>query len=190
MVEINLSNKELTKSHICYFYENEREQTEFLADYLKQGVANNELCLVVIDGSTDLLKTDLVKLCPQLKDAMDTSQIQVFDVKKIYLLNGSFSPNYVLKSFRRYIKAATKLGFSGLRTVGDLKWLHEFPAELDAVKIYENSINKLTTQNPNCSALCMYPVTDSVGVISDAAIRSHPSILNKGVLSRSLLYSV
>lgn len=169
-------DSETTKGHTCFFYKDQQDRYDLLANYFIQGIENGELCVFATSGTKDQVKTDFKDYSPMLSKAIDEEKIMIFEMTSTYLPNGTFVAEYMLNNVKAFIEDAKNRGFSGLRTAGEMKWVMEHPEEADNAVTYEHLVNTLNASNSRFVGLCLYPLTTSTDTVTAGALSSHPTV--------------
>ena len=143
-------------THICYFYENDRDLADAVIQYFRAGLAKNERGLWVCAGpfdaktATALLQRDY----PELASTLETGQLIVADYDQLYLTGErEFDISVVLDRWATAVSDAIAAGFDGLRVAGDLAWSRS----KQVLKEYEERFCAFAMQTPIVT-LCCYPL--------------------------------
>ena len=168
--------------HILLVYEDHDERLRLLAEYFGEGLANNELCVLVTPGPLDRVINDLRSAGLDAQQAANDDRLRIFEMTDTYLPHGKFIANYMLQNVTDYIAEARNKGFSGVRTAGEMSWLYGLPEFFEAADQYERMVTELGSNNPQLTGLCLYPVRQGSGRILDDALHTHQSIIYDGTL--------
>ena len=174
---INITNDDIRGSHVLFAYESDEEQIRMLAEYLKDGLANNELCVYVTPSSKKQIIKELKAAGLNVQSAVDDGRVRIYDMNETYLPDGTFSRDYMLDNVSKFLGDAASEGYNGLRTAGTMTWLYDHPEYADEADHYEHLVNDLKVKHPDFTGLCLYPVRRGSSKVIDKAMHSHPSII-------------
>ncbi len=170
--------------HVCFIFDSDKEQIEFLAEFIKAGLEKNEK-IIYISASEDYssiinqLKTQDL----DLESLLSASKFEIYNTKETYLKDDQFSPEDMCGFIKEQTDRAIDEGFRALRITGEMTWtLHE-PDVADKLMEYEVMINSGLCNN-NCVALCQYDkrLFDSSKLLE--LISAHPkSVVGNNIYS-------
>ncbi len=190
MTKHTVINKDATNGHAFFLYNDADERHELLAAYLKQGLDNNELCILVTSELPDDILQSFSSLGFDAKTAYKNQSLRIFEMNQTYLPDGHFSAYYMLNNVATFINEAKANGYSGLRTAGEMSWLTERCEFTEDAEAYEQNVNNLCTPDSNFIGLCLYPVQDAFTDILASATRTHPSFVYDGRMQSNEHYSL
>jgi hypothetical protein len=179
-----------TGGHAAFFYETPEERLSTLAMYFLEGIADNELCVfVTADKPSDAVKK-FKKYGADFRFVVKDGSLRILEMDSTYLPGGTFAADYALSNLKSYQQEAAKLGYSGLRTAGEMSWLydHHDAAHTEAAA-YEQRINKPPVANSKFIGLCLYPVQEHFTRVLRDVARTHPSLIYGGKITPSSLYA-
>src|SRR4051812_39572257 len=104
-------------THLCVLYETSRDLLELLTLYVKTGLEQNELCVVMTCEhiSRDDLLQALRAAIPDLDRYLERQALKVVGPDELYLRNGRFDREQTLAFWRNALDDALARGFDGLR---------------------------------------------------------------------------
>lgn len=175
--------------HVCYFYESNDERYELLAQYFQEGLAHNELCVFVTPEPLEAVIGHFQVAGLAVAAAIKTGALRVFEMNSTYLPDGHFSADYMLQNVRNFIADAKRQGYAGLRTAGEMLWIHQHPEFSEAAAVYEQRVNTLTASDGSFVGLCLYPAERAVDTLQTNVLRTHPLLMYDGQTRFNLYYS-
>ncbi|RKY82966.1 hypothetical protein DRQ09_10800, partial [candidate division KSB1 bacterium] len=147
-----------TGSHICQFYENEKDLIDVLIPYFKAGLSKNELCLLfisklIINGKDGLIK----KYFLNFENFIKKKQFEIVKFSKFCDRKGNFYPEKALKFLFEKEKQAKQAGFTGVRFAQNLSCLDDINWE--KLVYYESVLNN-EIKNYKITSVCFYSATE------------------------------
>jgi hypothetical protein len=167
-----------THGHAAFLYETPEERLRTLAIYFLDGIANNELCVFVTSDTP--------------KDAVKKFKAYGADFREMqptYLPDGKFAADYMLGNVKSFQTEATQLGYSGLRTAGEMSWLYDHHEAHDEAVAYEQLVNEPPLAHDKFIGLCLYPVQENFSRVLHDVARTHPSLIYNGEVHQSASYA-
>jgi hypothetical protein len=171
-----------THDHILFVYTTAEERLRVLAEYFGEGLDNNDQCVFVTPEASEKAVADFLTAGLDVTEALEQKQMYIFEMKATYLPHGRFVADYMLTNVINFIMDARDKGYSGIRTAGEMSWLHENPEFLADATLYEHQINGVNAMNPDFTGLCLHPAHEVPGKILDSALQTHPSFIYDGTL--------
>lgn len=148
--------------HICIFYRDEFHLAQTLAHYLAAGLRRNERCFCVqksymIPGIMQELEA--LGINADLERQLGSLDIHTDD--EFYFSAGRFEPKALIDSLEQSIQAALALGFTGLRTCGELSCAldssrGDVSLLCDQLIEYEQMVERTFPGKP-AIGVCQYP---------------------------------
>lgn len=181
-------DKTTTQGHALFLYSDAAERLAVIAQYFKQGLANNELCILVTADSKAVTVQNFKKIGFNVTESLKNKALRIFEMNATYLPNGQFVTDYMLSNVSSFIESAKEEGYNGLRTAGEMCWTKEHPEAVDDAIDYEHKVNGLAPAGSNFIGLCLYPMQDVYSKIIQGAVRSHPSFIYDGHIRSSPYY--
>lgn len=147
--------------HICIFYRDEPSLIQTLAHYLAAGLGRHERCFCV--QKQHIIPQILQSLRALGVNADLQIQLGALDLHtddEFYFSSGRFEPQALMDSLEQSTQDALALGFTGLRTAGELSWAFEGrrgdPAVLcDQIVGYEQMVERTFPGKP-VTGVCQY----------------------------------
>jgi hypothetical protein len=165
-------------AHICHLFEDYDEQKAFVLPCVRQGLSQNEACLVIVGRQS--VDDWYVELQAQGIDVQRERERLALDVVtgEDYRRPGDFSS--VGKARELLELMADRLRyFRGLRIVGDVAWESEPPLSADRVCHWEATAN-LVFENQDVRVVCQYDKRTDSPALLHAALRTHRDVLVGG----------
>ena len=172
-------NHRTTNGHICFFYNSTQERAELLAEYFRQGIASNQYCIFATNDSPPAAIKQFAAAQFDAAAAVASGSMHIFEMNQVYLQGGQFEAAYMLNNVSSFIEDAKSLGFSGLRTAGEMSWISEHPEADAEAKAYERDVNLLTAKHPDFVGLCLYPNANVFSSALTTALHTHPTLMQE-----------
>ena len=163
--------------HISVLYDSPKQCMRLLAEYFKEGLAKNELCVFVWPAPKKQVIEELRVAGLDADEAVMSGDLRIFDMNSTYLPDGRFVADFMLDNVRNFIKDAREMGYKGLRTAGEMSWVYSHPDMIEEATAYEHDVNGLRDQNPGFTGLCLYPMRSHTTSTLKTALCTHPSFL-------------
>jgi hypothetical protein len=142
--------------HICVFYRSEDSLREVLTPYIADGLRRSQKCFCAqkphIAGQ---LLNDLRAIGINTTDAIRRGALEIHTEDEVYFRNRKFEPRAMINMLARALKDAQEMGFSGLRTAGEMSWAMEGRNSCDQMLEYEQMVEELFPGKPGVG-LCQY----------------------------------
>jgi PAS domain S-box-containing protein len=161
--------------HVCPIYESKAEQLAAAVPFIKQGLARNERCLLIVDDRTAEEIAEALAAAG-LDVARERGALWLPHNSVTYFRSGHFDPDDMIDFLRTTEAQALAEGFSGLRIVGEMTWALGPEIGNDRLIEFEVLVNKFF-ENSRSIGLCQYhrPRFDPA-VIHDV-LRTHPVVI-------------
>ncbi len=172
--------------HIAGLYETEEERDEILLGYLHSGA----------------LAKDLQFYCPveqslaQFKESYrgrfrdhdghleDTALFSFSTARELYYPDGTFSPLDMDKGLNEFYAESQKNGPRNVRATAEMVWALEAIPGREHLMAYESRLNYFIPGKTWIS-ICLYNVTKFDGATIMNVLRTHPWVINRGVLTEN-----
>lgn len=176
-------------THIAGLYETEQERDHILLGYLSQGAKEGDLELYCQTEQTMAeFSSKLSAHCPQCEKLLNDPNIfQVQSAKELYYPNGVFSPDAMDDGLGKFFEQSQKNGPRNIRATAEMVWALEAIPGKEHLMVYESRLNYFIPGKPWIS-ICMYNVTKFTGDIIMNVLRTHPFVINKGVITENPYY--
>lgn len=113
--------------HICCLCNNDEEKWQVLCDFYKRGFERKEKMMFLRRASTPDEVINQLELggLEGIREGIAKGQFQMKHYSEVYLLNGVFDPNRMIKSLSEETAQALAEGYNALRLTGEMSWAHE-----------------------------------------------------------------
>ena len=165
-------------THICAFFESEKQEYDCLVPYFAEGLVQNEQVVTIRDADqvgkhTDALRAHLPKF---VDPAIRANQLRVVASEETYLKDGVFESDRMYAMLQQVLKEAGSGPYQRVRTCGDMTWaLRDMPGT-DELMEYESRVNQLTTEH-DCTLMCVYDVNKFSGRAVMDVLATHPMVV-------------
>jgi len=167
-------------THLCVFYQSPEDLLEILVPYVKTGLLNNELCVVVRNRKDDFsraeFETRLRADLPELDRFIAKGALEFVDTEQVYGGIGRFDVDVTRQFWRRKSEHAVRAGFAALRINGDEAWLQSRQWK-DFIE-YEHTLAEEIADLP-AVMLCAYAVAHRTAAEVLDAAHAHQAVLAK-----------
>lgn len=167
-------------THICYIYNDEKERDALIARFLEAGENENEKLVYVVE--------DIERARAQLTSAGirvgDTPQWTFSHLSEVYLVDGDFTAESVLQSFKSFYDLAIREGFSGVRGSGDMRWVLRAKNLGNSPVEYEARVNLAVKTHP-WTSICQYDAREFDGDTLFNMLSVHPYTIVGGQIVRN-----
>jgi PAS domain S-box-containing protein len=165
-------------THICLFYESDKDLTHILIPYFKAGLENNEYCLWVLPEGVnkEKAKAGLKKVVSDFDLRLKKGQVEIQSHAEWYLRKGTFNAEEVSKAGADKLRRALACGFEGVRAAGDLAWLEK--ADWRSFADFEEKVNDIVGKSPMI-CICSYRLDKCEPSDVIDVVRNHPFSLIK-----------
>lgn len=180
MAEQTLNNRDHAHGHVAFFYATLEERMQLLANYFRDGLERNELCIFATPGSCNQALVDLRDAGLDAQDAFKSGNLRIYEMYETYLPAGKFAADFMLSNVEGFLRDAKTNGHSGLRTAGEMRWVNIYPDFLPDASSYEKSVTSLCAANHDFVGLCMYPLIPESAAVVKEALLSHPAFIYNG----------
>ncbi len=164
--------------HVCYFYNDNHEQLHNVAVFLAAGIKNRERC-ASIEGvhSAEQVVEAMESYGINAKKACENGQLVFMSKEDVYLVNGVFDAQRIIKQFKEYALQAVAEGFKGLRVTADGGWALNLFSRIEEFLDYELQVKDFfLAEGQNITALCQYPRYRCSKVVRQGVRQSHPLV--------------
>jgi PAS domain S-box-containing protein len=144
-------------THLCHFYETEKDLLSVLLPFFKAGLENNEYCIWVTSAhiAAEEAYNALKKSVPQLDHYLQRGSIEILSPKDWYLKKGTFYLDGAVPAILDHLHVALQKDFEGLRINGDVDWLDR--EDWKNFIEYERALNP-AIKNKQLVIFCSYPL--------------------------------
>ncbi len=175
--------------HVCAFFNSRDEQYDVLLPFVKEGIDWKEQALHIWDAK---LFED--HRCRLKEGGIDTAtaeekgQLQILDGLQVYLQDGRFEPDTMLRTVEGALAAGREQGYARTRILGHMQWALDGHPGTERLIEYEIKVNEVLSRSRQ-PACCIYDINKlSAGLMMDI-LRAHPATIVGGVLHENPFYS-
>jgi len=163
-------------THLCLFYETEKDLTDILVPHFKAGLENNEFCMWVTSEPLTVKKAKdaLSAAIPDFDRYLKAGQIEIISHNQWYLKDGVFELQRVLRGWIDKIAQAISAGFDGIRVTGNTGWLEA--KDWKCLADYERQVDSVINEY-QMLAICSYPLNKCGASEIVDVVSSHGSAL-------------
>ena len=175
-------------THLCSIYETPEEHFAVAVPFIKIGLDRGEKCIYIVDDGTEAaIREALSAGNIDVGMAIANGRLMLETKETVYLKNGSFDPEWMFTFWMDAAGQATKEGFSALRATGETEWFLRSGTGLDRWLEYESRLTHMLSHQ-KCVLLCQYNRLHFSPELLLDIIRTHPTIIYRGVVSRNMYY--
>jgi hypothetical protein len=170
--------------HAAVFYEKPAELWRLLAEYFHTGFDQNELGILVTKFTPKQVLSSLKLAGLDVSHRISKGDLRIFNMEDTYLPGGLFVADFMMKNVLNFIEDAHTQGYNGLRTAGEMNWLHDHPDSQAEAEVYEKGVNETVDQHPEFTGICLYAMQQGQKPATDlkAVLDRHPSYFYDGEL--------
>ena len=109
--------------HLALIYDNQAEQLDIVAPYLRLGLERGEKCVYIIDDSRpETVIAAMERHGVDVDAATATGALAIVTKYDAYLKNGAFDPDWMIAFLAQAVEDAKKEGFRAVRASGEMTW--------------------------------------------------------------------
>ncbi|MDA3851316.1 MAG: MEDS domain-containing protein [Spirochaetaceae bacterium] len=176
-------------THIAGLYETEEERDQIITGFLSKGLEEKDLGLYApVEQTAQDMKDKICQCCSKVKDLVDDEQyIQFYSAKALYYPEGTFSPQEMDDNLRVFYDDALSNGPRNIRATAEMAWALESIPGVEQLMVYESRLNAFISGKTWIS-ICLYNLKRFSGDIIMEVFRTHPYVINKGVITENPFY--
>jgi DNA-binding CsgD family transcriptional regulator len=147
-------------SHLCQFFQTQRDLLDVLVPYFRAGLENREFCLWIIHAplTAEVARKALSQRVPDAERYLADRSIEIVTSRQWYLRGKTFSLSRVVRAWDAKLAGALAAGYVGLRGNGNTAWLGR--KQWRRFQEYEQAVNTSLTAKP-MKLLCSYALQRS-----------------------------
>lgn len=178
----------LAPMHICGFFDSVDQQYEIILPYLKEGLANKEEVLNILESTSyDEHCERLAGVGVPVKEKLETGQLKVLGSDETYLRGGVFAAETMYNLVEEALINARKAGYDSIRATSEMVWALKNLPGTDELIEYEARLNLLVPRH-SCSLICMYDVNRFSGRAFADILATHPYVIMNGRIHKNPHY--
>jgi len=174
--------------HICHFYSSRKEKYSVVRDYIESGLRSGNKCFYIADSDNpDSALDELKRAGVDPRADLRSGNLVMIDMRKFFLHQDRFDPDYVIKKLKRFCDISRLRGFETLRIASDLTRFDRTCAGLNKLMEYEAKLN-IFSRHYNIILLCQYGLKSLEPRWIQKAIQTHPKIILQNMLCENGFY--
>ncbi|MEZ5360120.1 MAG: MEDS domain-containing protein [Candidatus Zixiibacteriota bacterium] len=176
-------------THIAGLYESEAERDEIIFGFLGQGDIDHDRQLYC---PSERSREDFVeKFSLSHPDCAghleDENRFNIYSAREMYYPDGIFSPWDMDEGLNKFYRESQKNGPRNIRATAEMIWALKAIPGTEHLMAYESRLNYFIPGKPWIS-ICMYNVTKFPGATIMNVLRTHPFVINGGIISQNPYY--
>jgi PAS domain S-box-containing protein len=174
--------------HLCSIYESPEEHFAVAVPFIRIGLERGEKCVYIADDGTEAVVRDAMAAGGiDVERAIATDRLVLEKKEAAYLKHGSFDPDWMFTFWADATAEAKSQGFPALRATGETEWVLRGAPGIEQWIEYESRLTHVLAHH-NCLALCQYNRLLFPPELVLDVIRSHPTVIYRGVVCRNMYY--
>jgi len=176
-------------THISYLYTSKEEIFDIMLPFVKQGLADNEICILVYSDiiSYEEIKEKVSEIVDDIDSYLEKGQLLIISYTNWYLEDSIFNEIRIRCQWNEYIRFALDNGYAGLRTIADASWLDR--SHFRDFSHYEHNNNKSISELPFI-AICTYNANKLNTFEISEVIKNHSYVITKHENQMELIKNV
>jgi hypothetical protein len=174
-------------SHICAFFDSDREEYDCLLPYFAEGLAQGEQVLTIRDAAHH---REHVRRLEEgglpVGEALLDSRLKVMASEETYLKDACFDHERMFAMLEDALTDGERR-FGRVRTCGEMSWALRGLAGTDQLMEYEARVNTLLPKH-DCTLMCVYDVNKFSGRVLMDALATHRHVLVNGKVVENQYY--
>lgn len=138
--------------HLCLLYEGETDILNPVLPFIQKGVAIGERC-VFLHALEDRLERLIKNAIAAQKE--EAGALILLPMQQVWMKEGSFKQERVLKVLANLCANALEEGFSGSRIICDMGWAAGEPKQMELLHRFERELTDFAARN-DVTVLCLY----------------------------------
>jgi signal transduction histidine kinase len=174
--------------HQSLIYEGPEDRLGVAIPFVRIGLDRGEKCVYIADdGAEAALRDAMSAQGIDVERAIATGSLVLATKDSAFLKHGYFDPEWMPTFWREATAEALNQGFSALRATGETEFLLSGAPGLGRWMEYESQLTDVLA-DLNCFALCQYnrQLLSPEQIVD--IIRTHPTIIYRGVVCRNIYY--
>ena len=127
--------------HLCGVFTSPKEARESIDDFILEGLARHEQVIEAAEVPGSVI--DGLARRPDVRQALDSGQLEVRPWTDSYLQEGRFRAARMLAYIRRVLREVDSDRFDGARVIGTMDWAVEGLDGVDELVAYESGLNRI-----------------------------------------------
>lgn len=163
--------------HYCGIYRTDEDHRILVVDFIRQGVANREKMLYIINLQTAAqLKATLAAAEIDADPLIEQGQLVILTANDAYLRDNEFDPDKMIALLREETDKALAEGYPALRVTGEMTWALGGEPGSERLVEYESKLNRFFPDH-KCYAVCQYDRRRFDAEMLLDILHTHPQVL-------------
>ncbi|MFC1500991.1 PAS domain S-box protein [Elusimicrobiota bacterium] len=162
--------------HSAIIYETEAEHKAVVSKWIVDGLKQKKKVLYILDNhSRETITGYLKESGLDLKQYLDSGQLQIIPQSELYVIDGNFDPDRIVSFYKSEIKKAKDSHFSGVNISVEMSWMKSFKPGDERLLSYRMKMSDLI-QESKISLLCQFNKNTFSAEMLLAVIRNHSTL--------------
>jgi hypothetical protein len=183
---ISIAGSHLAETrHVCAFFNNDEEEYRILLPFIKDGMKCGDKAVHVLNPQQrqdHLQRLTAAGIDPE--EAQQSGQLELRTNTEVYLPDGRFDQDRMLKVFEQLASGSTTGGFPLSRICCRMDWAGEDRSHVDDVIEFESRVNDVWL-NHDDAVICTYHLGQFSGDAVIDIMRTHPMVIIGGTLQQN-----
>jgi MEDS: MEthanogen/methylotroph, DcmR Sensory domain len=183
---ISLAGSQLAETrHVCAFFNSDEEEYRVLLPFIKDGLKCGDKAVHVLnpEQSQDHLQR-LAAAGIDAAAAQERGQMELVTNTEVYLPDGRFDQDRMLKVFEQLASGNAPGGFPLSRICCRMDWAVEGRSHIDDVIEFESRVNDVWLRHDD-AVICTYHLGQFGGDAVIDIMRTHPMVIVGGILQHN-----
>jgi hypothetical protein len=174
--------------HVCLIYNNDAQRQGIISDYMTAGLRRGERVRYFTEETApEEVRSWLLDSGEDLTAAEAKGAFSVSGAVGAYCPGGNFEPRAMIDRMVQGYEQARKAGYHGVRSCGEMTWVHKGIAGSERWLEYETLINTISSDFPH-SGMCQYDARRFDGASLFKVLQIHPYVIAQGQVVRNPYY--
>jgi len=171
--------------HICAFFNGDDEKYRVLLPFIKHGFECGDKAVHIVnaqqrpDHLQRLREAGIDPAASQVK-----GQLEVLANTEVYLRDGQFDQERMLRVFEQLASGNAKGGFPLSRIICQMDWVSDRGSYVNDIVAFESRVNRVWRCHDD-AVVCVYDLRKFSGDTVIAVMRTHPMIIIGGILHQN-----
>ena len=183
---ISIAGSHLTETrHVCAFFNNDEEEYRILLPFIKDGMKCGDKAVHVLNPEQHrdhLQRLTAAGIDPE--EAQQSGQLELRTNTEVYLPDGRFDQDRMLKVFEQLASGNTTGSFPLSRICCRMDWAVEDQSHVDDVIEFESRVNDVWLRHDD-AVICTYHLGKFSGDAVIDIMRTHPMVIIGGILQQN-----
>jgi hypothetical protein len=183
---ISLAGSHLSETrHVCAFFNNDEEEYRVLLPFIKDGLHSGDKAVHILNPAQQ--QDHLRRLSAagiNHATAWQSGQLELKTNTEVYLQDGRFDQDRMLKEFEHLASGNAKGGFPLSRICCRMDWAAQDRSHIDDVIEFESRVNDVWLRHDD-AVICTYHLDRFGGDAVMDIMRTHPMVIIGGILQQN-----